>query len=179
MVNVKNLLELAQNGDLSAESQIFDHLLVRFLFFAKRRVQSEESAEDIAQEACLTVVQKYKTEEFTVDFEAWAYGVLRMKIGNYLQKRKMERKTLSSSKFDVRISGITLAPDPDVRRRVLECLGRIIDANRNYARALNLVHKGYKTSEICRRLEVSSAHFYVILSRGRSMMRSCLETGSV
>jgi DNA-directed RNA polymerase specialized sigma24 family protein len=48
-----------------------------------------------------------------------------------------------------------------------------------YARALNLIHKGFKVPEICRKLNVNANHFYVILKRGRSMLKVCLETGRI
>ena len=86
------LLAKVKAGDQAAEKQIFQILHVRFRLLAKRRVRGEESAKDIAQDACATVLEKYKTEEFTISFEAWAYGVLRMKIGNHFQRLKAERE---------------------------------------------------------------------------------------
>ncbi|NIO21904.1 MAG: hypothetical protein GTN76_14535, partial [Candidatus Aenigmarchaeota archaeon] len=85
------LLSKAREGDEKAERELFQYLFVRFKALAKRRI-GEGEAEDIAQEACLTVLEKYKTQTFTKGFETWAYGVLKMKIGNYMQGLMVKQK---------------------------------------------------------------------------------------
>ena len=84
---MKQLLERALVGDKEAEKELFQYLFVRFKLFAKQKGRGVQDAEDIAQEACVTILEKYKSQSFTAGFEAWAYGVLRMKIGNFLQKK--------------------------------------------------------------------------------------------
>jgi len=174
-----DLLALAISGDEAAENALFNTLQRRLRLLARRRLGDSHIAEDIAQEACLTVAQKYKTERYEIGFEEWAYGVLRMKIGNYLQKRNTERKIMSRSESDRLTSRAELKADPILRRNLLKCLKKIVSVNKMYARALNLVYQGYKTSEICSRLKINSGNYYVVLSRGRSMLRTCLETGVV
>jgi RNA polymerase sigma factor (sigma-70 family) len=177
---MNHLLARAREGDKSAEKQLFEYLFVRFRLFAKHRVRQDEEAEDIAQEACITVLEKYKTETFTEGFEAWAYGVLKMKIGNHLQiKAARQGKIVSQSVTNVDAGMFSPSSDPDFRRQLFNCLKKILKANRRYARALNLVYQGYKTDEICRKLKISRSNFYVTLNRGRSMLRICLETGEV
>jgi len=176
---VKDLLDRAVHGDESAEKALFEYLFVRFQHFAKRRI-GREDAEDLAQEACLTVLQKYKTENFTKGFEAWAYGVLKMKIGNFLQGPLQKRKkTVSEPKNPWIMKSESQAPLSDLKRQLLRCLKKIIKQNPTYARALNFVHQGYKTDEICQKLGIKSNHFYVILARGRHMLETCLKTGKI
>jgi RNA polymerase sigma-70 factor (ECF subfamily) len=173
------LLAKVKNGDRRAEQQIFQILLVRFELLAKRRVRNEDSARDIAQDACTTVLEKYKTEEFTTGFEAWAYGVLRMKIGNHIQKMNAEREKMSI-KFDIELApGPSAHIDSDLKMRLLVCLKEILEVNSKYARVLNLTYQGYKTDEICQRLGILAGNFYVTLNRGRSLLRHCLEKGEV
>ena len=172
-------LSKARNGDERAEKQLFQGLFARFKTLAKRRI-GEGEAEDIAQEACLTVLQKYKTETFAKGFEPWAYGVLRMKIGNYMQGLMVKQKDLApEAEADQTQKSTFRQPDRDLKRKLIDCLKQLVKLNRLYARALNLIHQGYKTLEISQKLRIKRSNLYVILNRGRRLMRNCLETGRV
>lgn len=176
---MEKLLIKARKGDEKAERELFQYLFVRFKTLAKRRIGKGE-AEDIAQEACLTVLQKYKTETFTKGLEAWAYGVLKMKIGNYMQGLMVKQKDLAPESEADRTTRVSSPePDYDLKRKLIDCLKRIIKRNPLYARALNFVHQGYKADEISQKLQIRPNNFYVILNRGRRLLRTCLETGAI
>jgi RNA polymerase sigma factor (sigma-70 family) len=176
---MENLIAKAREGDEKAEKKLFQYLFVRFKVIAKRRI-GEGEAEDIAQEACFTILQKYKTETFSKGFEAWAYGVLKMKIGNYIQGLMAKQKSLASeSEADQALKNSSLEPNYDLKRNLIHCLKQIINRNPLYARVLNFIHQGYRTSEICERLKIKPNNFYVILNRGRGMLKTCLETGRI
>jgi RNA polymerase sigma factor (sigma-70 family) len=180
MDSMEQLLERAIAGDEIAEQEIFGHLLVRFVLLAKRRVRDKEGAQDIAQDACLTIHEKYKAESFEVSFEAWAYGVLRMKIGNWLRKRKVRGACETLGDCPITQQRIEKCEvNQELKRQLLACLKKVLAANPRYARALNLVHHGYKSEEVCQKLQVTKGNFYVILSRGRSMLRACLGGGGL
>jgi len=177
-VDMKDILARAINGDKSAESRLFELLIVRFELLAKRRIENEEDARDVTQEACVTVQQKYRTVDFEAGFFEWAFGVLRMKIGNYYQARRARKQTMV---IDTDVTG-DCPPNQgcvDLKLRLLACLRKVLAKRPEYARALNLIHQGYKAAEICDRLRVEPDHFYVILFRSRSLMRLCLEKGEV
>ena len=145
----------------------------------KQRIGIED-AEDLAQEACLTILQKYKTETFQKSFEAWAYGVLKMKIGNYIQgPLKKQKRMVPELEMRTPLKSEPQASLSDLRRQLLGCLKKLIKLNPAYARALNFVHQGFKTGEICQKLSITRNHFYVILSRGRHMLETCLKTGRI
>ena len=177
---VNELLPRARAGESSAEEEIFKLLFERFTLFVKRRIGETSEAEDLAQEACMTVLQKYKTEQFTISFEAWAYGVLKMKIGNYLQSARIKRP---HSELDKQPPGhpqtTVQAGDPTLRRQLLDCLKKLTRKNLLYARVVNLIQQGYQTSEITCRLSIQPNYMYTILNRGRSLLRNCLETGEL
>jgi RNA polymerase sigma factor (sigma-70 family) len=173
------LVARARDGDKAAEQHILQHLLVRFELFAKRRIRDGDTSRDIAQEACVTVLAKYKTEVFTTGFGPWAYGVLRMKIGNHIQKAKTERQNISHEFAVDTIAGQSADIDCELKMKLIECLKKISDKNSRYARVLNLTYQGFKTDEICSRLGITPGNFYVILKRGRSMLRLCLDKGEV
>ncbi len=176
---MEHFLDRALEGDEKAENELFQYLFVRFRAFAKRRIGDGE-AEDIAQEACLTVLQKYKTEKFTIGFEAWAYGVLKMKIGNYIQGLMVKQKSLvPESEADQTLKSSSPEPDYDLKRKLLNCLKRIIKRNPLYARVLNFIYQGYAIEEISQRLKLKPNNLYVILNRGRGILQTCLETSRI
>lgn len=173
----RNLLERASVGDSSAKDELFEKLSVRFKYLAKRRV-GEDNAADLAQDAVFTVLEKYKSLEPGSEFEPWAYMVLRNKIGNYL-KQKERREHI----FGTRVSqdGRLLDSESAVHvasLRLRECLQKLIKSNTTYARVLVLAYQGFKTIEICEKLDIKANYFYVILNRSRSQLIACLEKGS-
>jgi len=166
------LVEKAKAGDESAEKEIFDYLFVRFKYLAKRRIGNEDY-EDLAQEACVTVLEKYKTEEFTVNFTAWAYGVLKMKIGNWLQaKQRMSGKITSYDEAYAIADNSEISAD--LRRYLIKCIKKIAGLFSRYARVMVLSYQGYNTDEICERVKISPNNYYVTLNRGRSLLKDCL-----
>lgn len=177
---MEHLLARAKAGDQDAEKQLFQVLRARFMNIAKRRVWEKEEAEDVVQEACITVLQKYKAEEFREGFRAWAYSVLRMKIGNYLQSKEVRQE-----EFGRDASAETLSVparyelDWDLETALIDCLRKIVKVYPRYARVLSLSYQGYKAEEICNRLQVTRANLYSLLSRSRAMLSKCLETGKV
>ena len=174
--NIDELLNRARGGDKSAENELFQRLLVRFRLFARQKVGEEDAAEEVAQRACTTVLEKYRTERYSVGFEAWAYGVLKMCIKNYyftLSSRK--EKTIRAPYKESRLDKAAPQIDPDTEMQLLTCLTKVFAVNRRYARVLNLVYQGYRTDEICQRLEMTRNNFYVTLNRARSLLWTCLE----
>jgi RNA polymerase sigma factor (sigma-70 family) len=174
ILTLEDLLMRARSGDKAAEQKIFERLLVRFTLIAKRRIDGDD-AQDIAQEACMTILEKYRTEAPAGRFEAWAHGVLYNKIGNFYQHRDVRRTWHAGVRAYEPASVSEPGLEHDLRRQLLECLRKLICGNRRYARALNLVSQGFGTDEICQRLAVQPGYLYVILNRGRKMLTECLK----
>ncbi len=171
------LVKKAKAGDKSAEAEIYNYLFVRFKYLAKRRMGTDDY-EDLAQEACMTVLEKYKTQEFEVSFTAWAYGVLKMKIGNWLQTRKRPSGQLSPLDEAHSVADNSEI-NPDLKRSLIECIKKIAGSFSRYARVMVLNYQGYDTDEICRRLQISSNNYYVIMNRGRALLKDCLNRKGV
>lgn len=150
-------------------------LLVRFGYLAKKRLWVNV-AEDIAQEACLTVYEKYTAIPENVLFEAWAYQVLRNKIGNFIQKLESENKLLSEinktgSNHSETETEIALKIDLE------RCLRKMAVENKRYHEILILARDGFKTDEICEKLNIKTGNMYVILERSRAKLKKCLKIG--
>ena len=173
-------LTRALTGDRQAEEQLFRILRARFTTIAKRRIREPDEAEDIVQQACTTVLEKYRTAEFRRGFEAWVYAVLRMKTGNYLQSKKVRQERFAADTAGgTPGASAAVQPDWDTETALIDCLKKIIKVRPRYARALSLSYQGYGATEIAERLHVTKSNMYSILNRGRSILSQCLETGRV
>ena len=177
---MNQLLERARLGDREAEQELFLTLRARFMLIAKRRVRENEEAEDVVQQACVTVFEKYKTEDFKAGFEPWIYTVLRMKIGNYLQLKSTRQKRFRPDSIDRPPSeAVTPVPKREIEMTLVDCLNKILAARPNYARVLSLTYQGYKADEICALMTVTRSNLYSLLSRSRTLLGHCMETGKV
>lgn len=164
----------ARNGDTEAESRLFETLHVRFVILAKLYL-GHEDAQDAAQQACLTVAQKYRELPSENGFNAWAYQILRNKIGNMLQHKKVENKVLSRHEnVEARANADSVDTDL-VRESLLKAMQEIGKQDRRYLRILNLVQLGFSADEIARRIGVNRNHLYVLLYRGRTLLAEKLE----
>lgn len=175
MESIESIAERARGGDKQAQKLLFDRLFVRFRFVAKRYV-GEPANEDVAQEACVTVFDKLKDVDLDRNFKGWAFTVLRNKIGNQLKSIKVHGSRQQT--YDEAVSpGNPGIPDPGLRMSIEECLKMIARGFDRYAQALILQYRGFSTEEICQELRVTRNNFYVILNRGRRMLKECLEQG--
>jgi len=175
---IADLLEKARNGDVKAEEALFGILIVRFTAFATRKI-GEDQAEDIAQEACKIILQKYKTTSFEVGFEAWAYGVLKNTIRNYWHRMNVREGVMTSEVPVINVRGSSSNPDHELKLTLIKCLKKIMNAHPRYAKILNLVTFGYEPIEIQQQLEITKSNYYVMIKRGRLMLNTCLETGRI
>jgi len=176
--HLNSLFQIAQTGGSQAEAELFEYLGARFRLFARHRVWNSADAEDIVQEALVTVCREYKSLEVTSSFSAWAYKVLDNRLLAYIQARRNQDHRMADS-ADTLETIPEPAADIDLRRRLLGCLKRICESNRRYGRALTLHAHGYGTDEICRRIDIKESTFYSLLHRGRTMLQHCLESGEI
>jgi len=176
--NVRQLLQRARDGNTAAEKEILQYLHVRFSLFATRKIRNREAAEDVVQESCMTVLANYRTETFRVGFEEWAWGVLKINIKNYLRRASVERQRIAGEHLADDLGSLPARTvDADLEMSLLDCLEKVARINPRFARVLALVYQGYKTSEICEMLKVSSGNCHVLLHRGRTMLKECLRRG--
>jgi len=177
---INALYPRAVEGDAAAEERLFAALRVRFLYITNQRIWDRAAVEDIVQVALAAVHREYRAVAVESSFAAWAQRVLDNRILGHLRKAGRRERILGENRDEAgRSVHAASDPGPDLRRRLLGCLRRLGRWNVKYARALNLSHQGYGTGEICERLGIVPNYLYVLLSRARSMLRACLETGRV
>ena len=182
MDKLNELASNAKNGGQKDEDRFYQYLFVRFTTFAKHSIRIKEDAEDLAEEAWLIIKRKYKNETFKASFKSWAYKILENVIGNYLQKKRREEEMHR----DLKSQNTQGSPTPEeeyerkqLRKRVKDCLRQMIKKKLRYFKVLKLVYKEYKTDKICQIMQITPNNLYVILKRGREMLKYCLETGRI
>ncbi|HOP06308.1 MAG TPA: RNA polymerase sigma factor [candidate division Zixibacteria bacterium] len=179
-MDINELLINALRGDAGAETQLFEALTARFRLFAHQRLRDGCDCEEVVQESLLTIAREYKTTEFTTSFAAWAYKVLDYRILAQIKKRRTiaDREQPLPDEDWSPGAGIEDV-NPDLKRKLLDCLRQIRRGNPRYARALALQYQGYETEEQCQRMRLTRNTFYSLLSRARSALERCLEQGGM
>jgi RNA polymerase sigma-70 factor (ECF subfamily) len=175
-----DIVEKALNGDIQAEKQLYEQLFESFKLIVTRRLYwaSREEVEDVAQDACRTILEKYKDETFTDGFAQWSYGVLSNKIGNAIKKRRRNRVNESDLSEHPQMAA-SVNPNPRLRQVLLDCFRKLVRIQKQYARLINLSYQGYQTAEICARMSISPSNCYSTLHRARGRLLACLEENGV
>lgn len=163
----------AKAGDRQAEKDLFEALSVRFHLFAYQRVWNEEAAQDIAQEALAVVAREFRDLQVETSFSAWAYRVIEYRLLAYIKAKRLPAQRDTSAMADNQEIPADDV-DPGLKSRLADCLRRVAQTNRRYARILNLNYQGFETGEICEKLGISVGNCYVLLTRARSMLEQCL-----
>jgi RNA polymerase sigma factor (sigma-70 family) len=166
------------SGDSSAQERLFGCLTARFRLFVRLRITDRQDAEDVVQDALATIIREYRDMTFSSSFAAWAYKVLDNKVLSYIQSQSRRARRIERDPPEY-VEAEADLPDPRLKSRLLNCLKQILKVNQRYARSLSLHYQGYGTEDICRRLDIKANTFYSLLSRARTMLDNCLETGEV
>jgi RNA polymerase sigma-70 factor (ECF subfamily) len=177
-LNINELHSETRGGGQAAEERLFKGLSESFRLFVQHRIWNEQDSEEIVQDSLATIAAKYRVIEFDISFAAWAYKVLENKILHYY-RTKRSRESRFSQTGEILDRAVSPKTNPDLKRRLLDCLRKISGVNRRHARILNLRYQGFSTDEICGRLDVTRNNVYILLSRARSMLKQCLEKGEV
>jgi len=144
-----------------------------------------EEAEDVAQTALVTFLEKIDRFEGRSRVRTWLFGILFNKISE--ARRALGRSqdidqidTVLESRFNRRghwtsppRSAESLVLDREMMTHLEECLDETPDAQRA-AFVLREV-EGLGTDEICKILDVTATNLGVMMYRARNRLRECLE----
>jgi len=176
MNSLDELFHKAVGGDKAAENDLFRIIHERLLRLAKYKLRGDAYYEDVASEACRTVLQKLRDGAIKSAFSTYASTVLRNTIGNHLQKVK-RRNELMEELHGVEDEQTSPTSDPIRRKTIIDCLRKIAGPHPEYARVLRMVVDGYTSEEICLELAIKRNTYYVWLFRARELLKRCLEKG--
>lgn len=178
-LSINSLYEKINAGDNSAEEQLFSLLTVRFRLLAYHRIWNQRDAEDVVQNALLTVLREYRSTAISVSFAAWAYKVLDNKVLSYIKSKKQTVVDIVEDPPEPASRPGDVASNNLFRIKLLDCIRKVRKVNVRYGRAVLLHFQGYTTKEICKMVRVTPQNFYMILSRARAMLKRCLESGEI
>ncbi|MEW5922496.1 MAG: sigma-70 family RNA polymerase sigma factor [Candidatus Zixiibacteriota bacterium] len=174
---MRDLWKKAISGDIEAEKLLSRLLFERFSTLAGL-VICKEDARDIAQEACAVILTEYKSLKSPYEYNAWAHKIFKNKIASYFQRKSVEKRIFSEVPNDNYESLIeTSTENFEIMQVLIDCLKKLVDSFPRYARVINLVQLGFDTDEICRRMEISRNNLYVLLNRGRKILKDCVFNG--
>lgn len=161
-----------------AEERLFEALSARFRLIVGNKIWDRQDAYEVAQDALMTVFAKYKTSAFKSTFSVWAHKILHHKMLHYFRtKSRQNQRMISKENPEPNSSG--WHPDPMLESNMVTCIRKIIAQKPHYARALILMYQGYTADDICEKLKLGKSNLYSILSRARSLLKYCLETGDI
>lgn len=176
-MDCETLYKQARDGDNSAKAELFAFLSVRFRVLARLKIWNEQDADDIIQNTMLTISKEVDKTDIHTNFLSWAYKVFDNRVLAYIVKKKSVRNRDHSSLEDSdQRQSIPTEIDFDLKERLFKCFDRVRSRNIRYARVIALHYQGYTTEEICNKLDINTENLYMILSRARTMLKSCIET---
>lgn len=176
-MNFDSVYNSAINGDISAKKELFDFISVRFGVIANLKIWNKQDAEDIVQDTMLTISKEMNNTVIHTSFLAWAYKVFDNRILGYLGRKKTAKirengEPLPDNQHQSFPEGIDL----DLKEKLFKCFRKVRNENVRYARVIALHYQGYTSEEICKKLNINTKNLYMILSRARAMLKSCVDT---
>ena len=135
-------------------------------------------AEDVIQDSLMQIKNKLGKIEPASKFTSWALKVLKYNTIDYYRKRSRRAEKLNKM---LRESNQNLGENYDIPLMftLRECLKKVGRANIRYARILNFIYQGQDFDYICQRLTLTRNNAYSVLSRARTMLMKCMDTGVI
>ena len=171
-LHITNLLERCKKSDKNAQLEIYNAYYKAMYNTAYRILKDGFEAEDMMQEAFLTVFTKLNTYKGEVTFGAWLKRIVinksltQLKKNNKYQEVKMEvipNTDIEDEELDYR--GIKASS-------VLNCLQSLKE---NYRLVLNLhLIEGYDYEEIAQILDYTNENVRTTVSRAKKKLKQVL-----
>jgi RNA polymerase sigma factor (sigma-70 family) len=177
-VNINELYTRAIRDEAEAQDLLFRELRDMFSLFIRQWLRDPSTREDLVQNALMKIARSYRQVEIKSSFASWARRVLRNEIIDHYRVtnlRQLKWAEITEEDFPVE----QREPDMILKEKLRDCLKELIAANPRYARVLALHYQGYKTPEICARLQVKESYCRVLLRRARAQLAKCLNKGDL
>jgi RNA polymerase sigma-70 factor (ECF subfamily) len=139
-------------------------------------VPNRMDADDLLQETCLTIYEKFDTFEPGTDFVAWANRIAWWKVRQSRQKFARSKVIFDEAVMEsVSRTAIALAPELDQRHVALEyCLGKLNDRDRDRIMILTRYERGHGVAEAASQSGRSLNAAYKALARLRNLLFDCV-----
>ena len=157
--------------------------------YARRRVESEQVAEELVQETFLAALQNFDSFAGRSSPKTWLIAILRNKLINYYRERSRRRQQPldldvgdqcfnSQGIWKVSVGNWPRRPDQTIESQEFwqafdDCVSKLPSSS---AEAFILrVFDDLDTENICKTLDISTTNLAVRLHRARLALRNCLE----
>jgi len=142
--------------------------------FVRRLVPSHSDAEDVMQDVCVVLWEKFESFREGADFRAWAFGVARFEVLGWLRDKGRDRLVLNEEVV-LKIAEESARAEPDLERQreALElCMTKVPAAQREL---LMLAYQPEaRIQEVAQGSGRSVPGFYQWLHRMRRMLLDCI-----
>jgi RNA polymerase sigma factor (sigma-70 family) len=152
----------------------------KLVAFAVQRMRDSDQAEEAVQEALVAALEGLDGYTGDSSLSTWLFGILKHKIVDGLRRRPRE-EALDMEQLDELVHQ---GPGPEqscASRNALAVIGRSLEfLPMRSARAFVLREiLGMETAEVCRVLQVTPTHCWVLVHRARLRLRACPEIGRI
>ena len=152
----------------------------RLLSYIRRRVSSAHDAEDILQDVFVRIHAGLGQLKATHSVAAWVHQITHNAITDYYRKRATAAKASARLAQDIRQSGQTAHPQPDIERQAerefSRCLGPLLDElPGHYRQALVLTElNGATQKQAAEQAGLSVSGMKARVQRGRSQLKDVI-----
>jgi len=139
-------------------------------------VHRMDDTEEVFQQACLTMWEKFDTFQPETDFAKWGCSIAHLKAISFLKKRRSGRVAFSDELIDELAEWIPRSEEAGEDRRLMSlraCMERLRDTDREL---LQLRYSGtQKVADIARRLDRLPHSISNSLARIRTWLLECMQ----
>jgi RNA polymerase sigma-70 factor (ECF subfamily) len=114
------------DGDRSAMPGLVEHLWPVLLDFARRGLQHDQDAEDVAQEVFVRICSRVGEFDRSRDGLSWAFGIASYEVLTVRRRRQRRRETFDTAPLDARADGSPSQEDALVRTEVEAALAQVL-----------------------------------------------------
>lgn len=167
---------MSDDVDLAVTPAVLDALVEnhrRFLAFLRPRMNSNEDAEELLQDAFVRAVDKGKHLRNDESAVAWFYRLLRNALTDYYRRRDVARRALEALSTDAAEPVI----EPELEQTVCRCVNLLLTTLKpDQARLLEQVEvEGRRVIDAAQELGISENSASVKLYRARQALKARLE----
>ena len=178
-VDDDDLLRMYRDGDADAFDTLFDRYRAPVYNFARVMLGHADGAEDMLQEAFLTVARTARTYEPRGRFRAWLMRIVRNLCLNRIQAERVRRRVVAQSGLDI-VQPASREPSPPERLerdermdRVRRLIGELPERQREALVLYAFERMSYR--EIGEALDAPMGTVKTLIHRARAALARALE----
>ncbi len=162
-----------QQGDRLAFDALCKLWERRFLLYAIRRLEHQESARDVTQEALLSMSKGLHRLGDPGAFPGWAFRILERRCADYLRSRIRERQVISDSATIAEDSPALTSKDNTENEIDVQALMSMLDSKVRVVLQLHYL-EGFTVSEVAEILGVPTGTIKSRLFYARKMLSNSI-----